>query len=95
MSNTKLYGTNRKRRTNAIKVFIVAKLEVNETKFSLIAIDAAIVFSVKLKIFSQEYVEDAGVDSATLRMLSARSTIWANPPRPEKFNLKCNTTSYE
>ena len=31
---------------------------------------------------SQEYVEDAGVDPATSRILSARSTIRANPPRP-------------
>ena len=37
---------------------------------------------MKVKIFSQEYVEDAGVDPATSRMLSARSTIWANPPMP-------------
>ena len=57
--------------------------------------DAAIVLSVKVKIFSQEYVEDAGVDPATSRMLSARSTIWVNTPRPEKFTVKCNTTSYE
>ena len=40
-------------------------------------------------------MEDAGVDPATSRMLSARSTIWPNPPRPEKFTVKCNTTSYE
>ena len=25
-------------------------------------------------------MEDAGIDPATSRMLSARSTIWANPP---------------
>ena len=34
------------------------------------AIHAAIVLSVKVKIFLQEYVEDAGVDPATSRMLS-------------------------
>ena len=26
-------------------------------------------------------LEDAGIDPATSHMLSARSTIWANPPR--------------
>ncbi len=26
-------------------------------------------------------LEDAGIDPATSRMLSERSTIWANPPR--------------
>ena len=40
-------------------------------------------------------MEDTGIDAATSRMLSARSTIWANPPRPEKFTVKFNTTSYE
>ena len=28
----------------------------------------------------EENVEDAGIDPATSRMLSERSTIWANPP---------------
>ena len=40
-------------------------------------------------------MEDTGIDAATSRMLSARSTIWANPRRPEKFTVKCITTSYE
>ena len=62
-------------RTNAIKVFIVAKARSYCYKTYAHAIHAAIVLSVKVKIFSQEYVEDAGVDPATSRMLSARSTI--------------------
>ena len=53
------------------------------------------VFSLHLKKFSKHFVEDTGIDAATSRMLSALSTIWANPPRPLKFTVKCNTTSYE
>ena len=56
---------------------------------------AELVFSLNVKKFSKHFVEDTGVDPATSRMRSARSTIWANPPRPEKFTVKCNTTSYE
>ena len=52
-------------------------------------------FSLNVKKFSKHFVEDTGIDAATSRMLSARSTIWANPPTPEKFTVKCNTTSYE
>ena len=50
---------------------------------------------MKVKIFLEEYVEEAGVDPATSRMLSARSTILANPPSFEKFTVNVNTTSYE
>ena len=32
------------------------------------------------KITKRKELEDAGIDPATSRMLSARSTIWANPP---------------
>ena len=52
-------------------------------------------FSLKVKNFSQDSVEDAGVDPATSRMRSARSTIWANPRMTAKFTVKCNKTSDE
>ena len=56
---------------------------------------AELVFSLNVKKFSKHFVEDTVVDPATSRMRSALSTIWANPPRPEKFTVKCNTTSHE
>ena len=34
-------------------------------------------------------MEDAGIDPATSRMQSARSTIWANPPAREVEVLNC------
>ena len=34
-------------------------------------------------------MEDAGIDPATSRMQSARSTIWANPPAREIEVLNC------
>ena len=40
-------------------------------------------------------MEDTGVDPATSRMLSARLTIWANPPSPAKITVKCKTTADE
>ena len=52
-------------------------------------------FSLKVKNFSRDSVEDAGVDPATSRMRSARSTIWANPRMTAKFTVKCNKTSDE
>ena len=48
-----------------------------------------------LEYLAHTLYTESGIDPATSCMLSARYTIWANPPRPEKFTVKCNTTSYE
>ncbi len=38
-------------------------------------------------------LEDAGIDPATSRMLSERSTIWANPPQM-KYTTGLSQTKY-